>query len=291
MYLSRHMWLLGTTTALRTMGFFELTNTTAISAPGTINLFTGAVSWGEKTQYTPGYAVCNIAQIGTDYVIASSTGLLRLAENGTLIDSQQLNYTIVTMSTHPATGIIYAAAFAYGTTISKTSLLAINMDTHEIFVLVEQISSASGVVPCASMVDYTDVFVYVLQEAAILHKVVAYNIRENTTAGALYSGWIESVAPAVNSPVDSLVWMTVNNSIIAMDPRYNQTQTVLQFNGTKHFAPGLATLQPGHMIQPPFLAVGYTLLENAVLIPFSTTNYMTMRLNISDAIGVVGLFW
>lgn len=285
------MWLLGSTTALQTMGFFELSNTTAISAPGTINLFTGDVLWGEKTQYEPGYAVCNIAQIGTDYVITSSTGLLRLAENGTLIDSLQLNYTIVTMSAHPATGIIYAAAFPHGTTIAKTSLLAINLDTHSVFVLIEQISSASGVVPCASMVDYTDVFVYVLQEAAILHKVVAYNIRENTTVGALYSGWIESVAPAVDGPTDSLIWMTVNNSVVGMDPRYNETYTVIEFNRTERFMPGLATLQSGHMIQPPFLAIGYTLLQEAILLPFTTMNYTTMRLNISDAVGVVGLFW
>lgn len=274
-------------TAITTMGFFTYTNEYAISAPGVIDLDSGNITWGERINYVPGYVACNIITIGTNYVITSATGLLLLAENGTIIDTLQLDYYIVTMSSHPGNGLIYAIGIPYGTTATKTTLLCIDLQNHNVNVLVEQVSSASGVLPCASTVDFNDVFTFVIQEAAILQQVVAYNIRQNTSVGMFYSGWIESLASA---PIDNdmLVWVGVSGKpdyIVSMDPRYNKSQLIVEFNQTGLKPGSLYTIQ--QMQQPIYL--GYTLIMPNILVGFAQNIYKTLLLDLSGVVGIVGI--
>lgn len=277
--------------AITTMGFFEYTNETAVSAPGLINLFSGDITWGERIQYVPGYVVCNIVTIDEDYVIVSSSNFLRLAKNGSVVDTIPMNYSILTMSVHPASGLIYAIGIPEGLSATRASLLSVDFNSHNITVLVEQISSASGVIPCTSAVGYTDVFTYVIQEAAILHKVCSYNIRENTTICMFYSGWIESVANAAMGD-NYLVWIGVTGNhsvIISMDPRYNETQQIVKFNETWQITAGSLYTVQETAEEPPFLELGYTLMEPNLFVAFAENKYKKLELNLSGAIGIVGL--
>lgn len=277
--------------AITTMGFFEYTNETAVSAPGLIDLFSGNITWGQRIQYIPGYVTCNFIAMDENYIIVSSSSFLKLAKNGSIIDTIPMNYSILTMSIHPASGFIYAIGIPNGSSATRATLLSIDFNSHNITILVEEISSASGVIPCSSAIGYTDVFVYVIQEAAILHKVCAYNIRENTTICMFYSGWIQSVA---NAPIgnDYLVSLGVagnHSMVISMDPRYNETQEIVKFSESWQITSGSLYMFEETTKAPPFFALGYTLMEPNVLVTFAENKYKLLKLNMSDAIGIVGL--